>query len=154
MSKEVKTEQYRALAELRHQIREFLSEGDRAARTAGLEPQQYLVLLMIRGLPEGQAATIRTLAERLTLKHHSAVELVDRLEANGLVRRARARDDRRNVIVSLLPRGERMLEDVARQRIEELSSNGHALVRAIDRLLDRERKGERAVKRGGRKRRK
>jgi DNA-binding MarR family transcriptional regulator len=154
MSKEVKTEQYRALAELRHQIREFLSEGDRAARTAGLEPQQYLVLLMIRGLPEGQAATIRTLAERLTLKHHSAVELVDRLEANGLVRRARARDDRRNVIVSLLPRGERMLEDVARQRIEELSSNGHALVRAIDRLLDRERKGESAVKRGGRKRRK
>ena len=89
-------------------------------------------------MAEGQAATIRTLAERLTLKHHSAVELVDRLEGNGLVRRARARDDRRNVIVSLLPRGERMLEEVARQRIDELRSNGHALVRAIDRLLDRE----------------
>ena len=136
----VKTEQYRALAELRHQIRQFLSEGDHSARAVGLEPQQYLVLLMIRGLPEGQAATIRTLAERLTLKHHSAVELVDRLEANGYVRRTRARDDRRNVIVSMLPRGERMLEDVARQRINELRSNGHKLVRAIDRLLDRESK--------------
>jgi len=157
MSTEVKTEQYRALAELRHQIRQFLSEGDRAARTAGLEPQQYLVLLMIRGLPEGQAATIRTLADRLTLKHHSAVELVDRLEANGFVRRTRARDDRRNVIVSLLPRGERMLEEVARQRINELRSNGHELVRAIDRLLDREgrltRKDGGTTKRGGKRRR-
>lgn len=145
MSSEVRTEQYRALAELRHQIRQFLSEGDRAARAAGLEPQQYLLLLMIRGLPEGQSATIRTLAERLTLKHHSAVELVDRLEANGYVRRTRGRDDRRNVIVSLLPRGERMLEEVARHRINELRSNGHQLVRSIDQLLDREGKlsGER-----------
>jgi DNA-binding MarR family transcriptional regulator len=155
MSGEIRTEQYRALAELRHQIREFLSEGDRAARAVGLEPQQYLLLLMIRGLAEGQAATIRTLAERLTLKHHSAVELVDRLEGNGLVRRARARDDRRNVIVSLLPRGERMLEEVARQRIDELRSNGHELVRAIERLLDREgklgAKGKRAVRTAGKK---
>lgn len=157
MSGEIRTEQYRALAELRHQIRHFLGEGDRAARAAGLEPQQYLLLLMIRGLPEGQSATIRTLAERLTLKHHSAVELVDRLQANGYVRRARARDDRRNVLVSLLPRGERMLDEVARQRINELRSNGHELVRAIDRLLDRERKlganGKRAAARGGKKRR-
>jgi len=157
MGGEVKTEQYRALAELRHQIRHFLSEGDRTARASGLEPQQYLLLLMIRGLPEGQAATIRTLADRLTLKHHSAVELVDRLEANGFVRRTRARDDRRNVIVSLLPRGERMLEEVARQRIDELRSNGHELVRVIDRLLDREGKsgvkGKRAVRAAGKKRR-
>lgn len=155
MGGEVRAEQYRALAELRHQIRHFLSEGDRVSRAAGLEPQQYLLLLMIRGLPEGQSATIRTLAERLTLKHHSAVELVDRLEANGYVRRTRGRDDRRNVIVSMLPRGERMLEDVARQRINELRSNGHELVRAIDRLLDREGKvagGKRAVKRAGKKR--
>jgi DNA-binding MarR family transcriptional regulator len=151
MGSEIKTEQYRALAELRHQIRQFLSEGDRAARGAGLEPQQYLLLLMIRGLPDGMAATIRTLADRLTLKHHSVVELVDRLEGNGYVRRTRARDDRRNVIVSLLPRGERMLEEVARQRINELRSNGHELVRAIDRLLDREGKVSGGGKRAGTK---
>src|SRR5579871_1026309 len=157
MSGEVKTEQYRALAELRHQIRHFLSEGDRTAHASGLEPQQYLLLLMIRGLPEGRPATIRTLADRLTLKHHSAVELVDRLEANGYVRRTRARDDRRNVIVSLLPRGERMLEEVARQRIDELRSNGHELVRAIEELLDREGKvggkGKQALRTAGKKKR-
>ncbi len=134
----VKTEQYRALAELRYRIRQFLSEGDVAARAAGLEPQQYLLLLMIRGLPAGQEATIRTLAERLALKHHSVVELIDRLEGHGYVRRTRGREDRRRVLVSILPRGEKLLEDVARQRIDELRSNGHDLVRAIDQLLDRE----------------
>src|SRR5580692_11197036 len=139
MSTEVRTEQYRALAELRHQIRQFLSEGDAAARKAGLEPQQYLLLLMIRGLPEGQEAAIRTLAVRLALKHHSVVELIDRLEAHGYVRRTRGHDDRRRVLVSLLPRGQRMLEDVARQRINELRSYGHELARAIDQLLDRPR---------------
>jgi len=128
-------DEYRALAELRYRIRHFLSEGDAAAREAGLEPQQYLCLLMIRGLPAGQEATIQTLAERLALKHHSAVELIDRLEARGYVRRSRSRDDHRSVLISLLPRGERMLEDVARRRINELRSNGHELVRAIDQLL-------------------
>ncbi len=136
MSGETTTEEYRALAELRCRIRHFLGEGDAAARAAGLEPQQYLLLLMIRGLPEGKEATIRTLAERLALKHHSVVELIDRLEAHGYARRTRGRDDRRRVLVSLLPRGERMLEEVARQRINELRSYGHELVRAIDQLLD------------------
>jgi DNA-binding MarR family transcriptional regulator len=145
MSAGIKTEEYRALAELRYRIRHFLSEGDAAARAAGLEPQQYLLLLMIRGLPSGEEATIRTLAERLALKHHSAVELIDRLEARGYVRRSRGHDDRRRVLVSLLSRGERMLEDVARQRINELRSYGHQLVRAIDQLLDQPRKSRDAA---------
>jgi DNA-binding MarR family transcriptional regulator len=134
---QIRTEEYRALAELRYRIRHFLRAGDAVARAAGLEPQQYLVLLTIRGLPEGEAATIRTLAERLALKHHSAVELVDRLEANGYVHRSRGRDDRRRVLVSLLPRGERILEDVARRRIHELRSYGRELARAIEQLLQR-----------------
>lgn len=112
------------------------------AYASGLEPQQYLLLLMIRGLREGEEATIRTLAERLALKHHSAVELIDRLEVHGYVRRSRGRDDRRRVLVSLLPRGERILEDVARQRIHELRSYGHQLVRAIDQLLETTRKSK------------
>jgi DNA-binding MarR family transcriptional regulator len=135
VSAEITTDEYRALAELRYRIRRFLHEGDAVAHAAGLEPQQYLLLLSIRGLPEGQEATIRTLAERLALKHHSVVELIDRLETHGYVRRSRGRDDRRRVLVSLLPRGERLLEQVARDRIEELRSTGHALVRAIDQLL-------------------
>jgi len=134
---EITTDEYRALAELRYRIRHFLHEGDAVAQAAGLEPQQYLLLLTIRGLPPGEEATIRRLAERLALKHHSVVELIDRLEIHGYVRRSRGRDDRRRVLVSLLPRGERLLEHVARHRIGELRSTGHALVRAIDQLLEK-----------------
>ena len=137
MVTEITTDEYRALAELRYRIRHFLREGDAVAQAAGLEPQQYLLLLAIRGLPAGAEATIQTLAERLVLKHHSTVELIDRLEMHGYVRRSRGRDDRRRVMVSLLPRGERLLEQVARHRIGELRSNGHALVQAIDQLLEK-----------------
>jgi DNA-binding MarR family transcriptional regulator len=137
MAMEITSDEYRALAELRYRIRHFVREGDVVAQAAGLEPQQYLLLLAIRGLPAGEEATIRTLADRLALKHHSAVELIDRLETRGYVRRARGRDDRRRVLVSLLPRGERILEQVARHRIGELRSTGHALVQAIDQLLEK-----------------
>lgn len=135
MADEITTAEYQALAELRYRIRKFVREGDAVARNMGLEPQQYLFLLAIRGLPENVEATIRTLADRLALKHHSAVELIDRLEAHGYVRRSRSRDDRRRVLVSLLPRGERLLEQVARQRISELRASGAALVNAISALL-------------------
>jgi DNA-binding MarR family transcriptional regulator len=76
------------------------------------------------------------LADRLALKHHSAVELIDRLEAHGYVRRTRSRDDRRRVLVSLLPRGEKLLEQVAQHRIGELRSSGAAFVKAISALLE------------------
>jgi DNA-binding MarR family transcriptional regulator len=136
----IATEDYRALAALRHRIRLFLCEGDAAARRLGLEPQQYLLLLTVRGLPEGAEATIHTLAERLALKHNTTVELIDRLEGHGYVSRSRSRDDRRCVLVSLLPRGQKLLEQVARQRITELRAGGAALVNAIDALLGRKRK--------------
>jgi DNA-binding MarR family transcriptional regulator len=136
MAKEITTAEYQALAELRYRLRKFVGEGDAVARAAGLEPQQYLLLLAIRGLPEGEEATIRELAGRLALKHHSTVELIDRLETHGYVRRNRSRDDRRRVLVSLLPRGEKLLEQVARHRISELRSSGAALVYAISALLE------------------
>ncbi len=148
MPTEITTAEYRALAELRYRIRHFIREGDAVALAAGLEPQQYLLLLAIRGLPEGEEATIRALAERLALKHHSVVELIDRLETHGYVRRSRGRDDRRRVLVTLLPRGERMLAQVAQHRIGELRSTGHELVRAIDQLLEiprPRRRGKQAV---------
>src|SRR5439155_6190749 len=110
-------------------------EGDAAARLSGLEPQQYLMLLAIRGLPPEIPAKIQTFADRLALKHHSAVELVDRLEQRGYVRRTRSREDRRQVLVSLLPRGEKVLERVVQQRIGELRAIGRELVHAIDALL-------------------
>jgi DNA-binding MarR family transcriptional regulator len=142
MATEITTAEYRALAELRYRIRLFLKEGDATAKAAGLEPQQYLLLLAVRGLPQGEEATIRALAERLSLKHHSAVELIDRMELHGYVRRSRDRDDRRRVLVSLLPRGEKLLEQVARQRIGELRTTGSALVQTIDALLESKRQAQ------------
>jgi len=136
MASEITAAEYQALAELRYRIRKFVGEGDAIAREAGLEPQQYLLLLAVRGLPEGMEPTIRMLADRLALKHHSAVELIDRMESHGYVRRSRSRDDRRSVLVSLLPRGEKLLEQVARDRIGELRASGAALVNAISALLE------------------
>jgi DNA-binding MarR family transcriptional regulator len=135
MRKKTTTAEFQALAEFRYKIRSFLKEGDAAARLAGLEPQQYLMLLAIRGLAPELPPKIQTFAERLSLKHHSAVELVDRLELRGLVRRARSKEDRRQVLVSLLPRGEKLLERVVQQRIGELRASGRDLVKAIDVLL-------------------
>lgn len=136
MAGEITSAEYQALAELRYLIRKFIGEGDAVARAAGLEPQQYLLLLALRGLPPGKEATISSLADRLLLKHHSAVELIDRMEAHGYVKRNRSRDDRRSVLVALLPRGEKLLEQVASNRIGELRSSGAVLVAAISALLE------------------
>jgi DNA-binding MarR family transcriptional regulator len=137
MKAAITTADYRALAELRYRIRHFVQEGDAAAKKSKLEPQQYLMLLTIRGLPAGAASTIRTLAERLALTHHSAVELIDRLQAHGLVRRSRSEADRREVLVSLSARGAKLLEQVARQRLGELRAGGAALADAINAVVHR-----------------
>ena len=137
MTMRIATSDYRALAALRYRIRLFLSEGDAAARREGLEPQQYLLLLAVRGLPEGAKATIQVLAERLVLKHNSTVELIDRLETHGYVCRSQSPEDRRCVLVKLLPRGEELVERVARERLTEMRGGGEALSDALDTLLGR-----------------
>ncbi len=88
MSRSTNTAEYQALAQFRFLIRRYLNNGEKAARSVGLEPQQYLGLLALRGLPPEQEPTIRSLAERLQIQHHSTVELVDRMEKRGLFRRA------------------------------------------------------------------
>lgn len=126
---------YRALAELRYRIRHFLSESDHAARRVGLEPQQYLLLLMVRGLPDGAAPSVRVLAERLGLKHNSTVELINRMEARGYVQRSRNPRDGRQVLVLIKPPGQKLLERVARQRINDVRSRGAELVDAMAALV-------------------
>lgn len=74
------SEQYRDLAEFRRQIRQFLHFSEAAAKTFGIEPQQHQLLLAVQGLPEGVKPTIRELASRLFIQHHSAVELVNDLK--------------------------------------------------------------------------
>lgn len=132
--------EFRALAEFRHQIRQFLNGSEQAARAAGLEPQQYLFMLAVRGLPAGHTATIRELAERMQLRHHSTVEMVNRLERQQLLRRERSRADRRQVILHLTPRAEKILSRLARQRIEELRTAAPSLVRALTTAIRSTRK--------------
>src|SRR5262245_58317102 len=103
------TAEYRALAEFRYLIRRFLAFSEGAARKAGLSPQQHQLLLAVKGLPAGMKPTIRVLAERLQLRHHSTVELADRMEEQGLLRRARDGTDRRAVHLEVTRRGEALL---------------------------------------------
>jgi DNA-binding MarR family transcriptional regulator len=129
------TSEYQALAEFRFLIRHYLNNSEKAARSVGLEPQQYQALLALRGLPAGQRPTIRALAERLQILHHSAVELVDRMQRRGLFRRERFKNDRRHVLVYTTPRGEKLLSRLVRHRLAELRVTGQALVRALSALI-------------------
>src|SRR6266581_2336740 len=140
MSKSMSPAEFRALAQFRYQIRQFLNGSEQAARAVDLEPQQYLFLLALRGLPAGRTATIRELAERMQLRHHSAVEMVNRLERQQLLRRERSRTDRRQVILHLTPRAEKILSRLARQRIEELRTAAPSLVRALTTAIRATRK--------------
>lgn len=126
---------YRTLADLRYQVRRFLRAREIAARQAGIEPQQYLMLLQIKGLEGRQSATIGMLAERLQVRHHAAVQLIDRLEERGMVERRRGRDDRRRVAVRLRPPGERVLSRLAHYSLDELTAEGPQLLSSLNRLL-------------------
>ena len=126
---------YQALAEFRYQIRRFLRFSEEVAYTADLEPQQHQLLLAIKGLPEGRKATVGELAERLQLRHHSTVELIDRLVKRGLVERHRDEEDQRRVIVSLMPQGEEVLQQLSRHMLTELRSTGPAFVDALNSLF-------------------
>jgi DNA-binding MarR family transcriptional regulator len=127
---------YQALAEFRHQIRRFLRFSEQAARATGLVPQQYQLLLALKGLPNGRKATIGELAERLQIKHHSTVELIDRLVERDLIRRSRDDQDQRRVIVHLTPQGEQLLKKLSLQHRQELQSTGPILVRTLRALIE------------------
>lgn len=127
--------EFRALAEFRYRIRIFLNGSEQAARRAGLEPQQYALMLALRGLPLNVEPSIRELAERMQLRHHSVVELVDRLERRQFLRRERSRDDRRQVILHLTSRGERILTRLVKQRISELRDAAPALVESLTAVI-------------------
>ena len=135
MRQPVAEKAYQELAEFRYRIVCYLKKADQNARSAALEPQQYLLLLALRGLPTGIEPSIRALAERLQVRHHSAVGLIDRLERRGLVRRERAEDDRRRVLIRLTPRGNAVLAKVAKERLADLSTTAPALVRSLSAIV-------------------
>jgi DNA-binding MarR family transcriptional regulator len=126
---------YRALADFRYQLRRFLRFSDQAARDAGLEPQHHQLLLAVKGIPDGVEATVGTLAERLQVRHHSAVELVNRMEERGLVRRLRGAADRRQVLVTLTARGEALLGRLSAAHRAEVRSIAPRLLRALGSIV-------------------
>lgn len=126
---------YQALAEFRYQIRKFLHFSEEAVHAAGLERGQYQLMLAVKGIPQGVRPRIRELANRMQIQHHSAVELINRLERGGYIRRERAQDDRREVLLALTPKGERVLGELALHHHEELQSAAPSLVTALRKLM-------------------
>ncbi len=141
MIKNLVTEDYRALAEFRYQIRRFLTVSEEIARSAGLQPQQYTMLLTLRGLPLTKEPTIRVLAERLQIRHNSAVELANRLADRTLISRVRSKDDSRKVLIRLTPKGAALIEKLVRKRFAQLHSSQPALIEALNNVLARTKTG-------------
>lgn len=137
--------EYLALAEFRYQLRRFLRHMEESTRTLGANPQQYQLVLAIKGLPRDVTPSISQLAERMQLNHNSMVELVDRCEENGLLRRTRSGDDRRQVTLSITPEGETLLRKLGTAAREELQEMGPSLVDSVFRLIGDKRHGKDAV---------
>jgi len=141
-SKDLKTATYQALAEFRYQIRRFVRFSEEAARKAGLEPQHHQLMLALKGIPAAEEPRIAYLAERLQIRHHSAVELVDRLAKKRLIQRTRGDRDRREVHVKLTPRGDRVLRNLTLDTRAELRSAAPTLVAALRKVMTGETAGD------------
>jgi len=134
----LRTQDYAALAELRYQIRCFVRFSEEVSRNIGLKPQQHQLMLALKGLPQGSRPSVGEISKRLKIKHHSAVELIDRLVAGGYVRRHRGGVDRREVLLTLARKGENVLRKLSLQHLAELRVQGPALVTALERVTKHE----------------
>ncbi len=131
---------YSALADFRYEIRRFLTFSEEAARAAGIEPQQHQALLAIKGQPAGLETPVGVLAERMQIRHHSAVGLSRRLQARGWLRRIRSRRDRRVVELRLTARAEKLLARLSRAHRDELRAAERRLIRALSRAVGRRKR--------------
>lgn len=151
-NEDITDDDYQLLAEFRYHIRRFLRFSERAARDAGIEPQQHQLMLAVKGLPDGVSATISEIAERLQIQHHSTVELVDRLANRGCATRKRDTEDRRQVIVQLTAKGEKLLRDLSLHHRDELKEEGSELVSSLRKLMSSLGKPARPAKKGSKAR--
>jgi DNA-binding MarR family transcriptional regulator len=124
----------KSLAEFRFQMRKFLSFSEMASERCGIGAQQYQLMQVIAAIPEGQLATITYLAERMILRHNSTVELVDRAERAGLVRRETDERDLRRSIVQLTPQGRTLLDRLVDEHLSELAPRADNLIEALRNL--------------------
>lgn len=111
---------YARLLALRTGLRHFERWSAQQAQAAGLTPTQHQLLLAVRGHGDPAGPTIGEAADYLLLQHHSAVGLVDRAEAAGLVERVRDAEDHRVVRLRLTPSGARRLERLSALHLQEL----------------------------------
>lgn len=135
----ISLQKLRSLAEFRYQLRRFLSFSEAASESCGIGAQQYQLMQVIAAMPEGQVSSISYLAERMILRHNSMVELVDRAERAGLVRRQHDEKDLRRSLVLMTSQGEAMLQRLVAQHLDELAQKCEPLIRALREL---ERSGE------------
>ena len=135
MGRKVTKAEYEALANFHYALRQFIHFSEEAAGAVGLTPRQHQALLAIKGFPGRDRVLIGELAERLQVRHHSAVGLVDRLVAQGLVTREQGTDDRRRVMVALTADGARLLEQLATTHREELRRVGPQLLEQLEQIV-------------------
>jgi len=123
------------LAEFRYRLRRFLSFSETASEAVGVSAQQYQVLQVVAAVPAGQESSISYIAERMVVRHNSAVELVDRAEKAGLVRRVTDESDHRRSLVEITGRGAEVLSQLVAQHLIEVAAEGPELVRTLQRLI-------------------
>lgn len=136
---------FRQLAAFRRHIRQFLHFSEEAARSHGIEPQQHQLLLAIKGLPKGSRPTITALSQQLCLRHHSTVELINRLVDRGALRRRHGEQDHREVLVELTSHGEALLHRLSVLHREELRVLGPALSESLQAIVQHSHREHRKV---------
>jgi DNA-binding MarR family transcriptional regulator len=147
---ELPVDDFRALAEFRYQIRSFLHFSEKAARSCRLNPQQHQFLLALKGIPVGVQPTVRFVAERLHIRHNSAVGLSNRLSDAGLIRKIQDREDGRRVLLEITTHGEAVLRRLSLIHRAQLETLGRDLIRSLRKLLhDTEGLHEKARSRSG-----
>jgi DNA-binding MarR family transcriptional regulator len=134
MTTELTDREYQALAGFRHALRVFLRFSEERARAAGLTPNQHQLLLAVRGHPGPDPPSTKDLADRLQLRNHSVVELLDRAEAAGLVRRDKDPADRRRQLVTITPTGRQLLGQLSAVHRDELRRFRRELNALLDEL--------------------
>lgn len=124
-----------AIAEFRFRLRRFLSFSEAASEELGVPAQQYQLIQVVAAVPDDRAATISYIAERMLLRHNSAVELVDRAERSGLVRRVTDESDHRRSVVDITAEADAVLSQLVSRHLAELQSEGPALVCALQKII-------------------
>jgi DNA-binding MarR family transcriptional regulator len=130
------TENYEHLGELSRQLRRFLQFRRNEARQRGLSPREYLLLLEIKGLSATRPPNVAVLASRLQIAHSNAVELLQDLLQRGMIKKQRVHSDRRQVLLSLTPKGEHRLRSVVARSLADVRAEGPALLGALRKAMN------------------